>query len=1029
MNEIATVSNFLSVDSALLTNIPQQLLQSIAVQAANYESLKSQKLLDEVSYEQNVSSNQNKLKAIRQQLDNALSETQQLRAKLSETQTTKTSLEQQLNEMKFSSTSTSTEITDLQSKIDKVTKEKLSLLDTINKKTNDIKELQAEKEQLRKNNTESRKMLIQLETQVEHYRSTQISTKMKEQNLSQEIELLKKNEKWLENELSKKTEEIGKFRQEKLSLISSLQSDLSNLQSSYQILTKSNDALKTRYEETVKQLDDTLIKVKELQDTQKVNEEAFRVEMSSQKRLTELWEKSSNDAKKRINDLEALLENQRKNEALESQRWKNEAQKEKSRADKLAAQIASLEGQLETTFVQGDVSSSNISLGGIPKTPLNKSTPAQNTPGSVVFSPSAKIISEIQNNGGSLVQLYSDFHKMKVRYERERFKNKNLREQLNAVVQEVENGAPTFIAEIEERKRLETDLTELSIQLESTMKENEKLSLQVKTSEIKLNDDKQEISLLNKHVQDLSRQVQHLLIQNEMISQSSKPLSAEEYETLQKLLRGDGSPKDTDTDKLITERLVLFKNTIDLQKQNSNLLKITRQLGEKMEQEERETQKKLNDVESTAVSEAKEAIKSLQSEISSLNTKLGAIQRERDMFRRMLSNKSENGMALPDAENSVESVSVTQTQQLIKQNDSLSSRVKDLESELKTYRVESEETIKSLDQKVVTLTNERSNIQIQLSKAESQVQLSDERQKRLNSTIDMLRSENEDFKVRARSLQESLSRQESALQKMSEELQSSNSSVLTLKNEISNLKAEKSIWKSIEERLNKENASLIEEKGRLSALLANAQSSQAERSASHTETIQRLNNQISNLEEETSSLRKKLDLKLEEIKTISDRKDVDSKEYQDRIAKLSTELSTSRQALLSSKTEYQKLLHTNNRLQTDLASANEKIKSLESTANQSEAGARIFALEQEVSTLKNALETSKTELSDAKKNAESLKSVAEAAETALEQMNASHDQYKASTDKQLADKEVCIFQLNMKLSITNTIFIFFRMLF
>lgn len=172
-----------------------------------------------------------------------------------------------------------------------------------------------------------------------------------------------------------------------------MQSDLSSLQSSYQSLKKSHDTLKTQYDHTSKQLSDALVKVKDLQDAQATNEETFRVEMSSQKRLADLWERSAKDSKKRVEEVENLLESLRNNESQNIGQWKELAQKEKARADSLAKQISSLESQLETTIINSEQPSE-------PGTPSSKKE--SGTSSTVVFSPSAKIIADIQKAVGRL---------------------------------------------------------------------------------------------------------------------------------------------------------------------------------------------------------------------------------------------------------------------------------------------------------------------------------------------------------------------------------------------------------------------------------------------------------------------------------------------------------------------------------------------------------------------------------------------------------------------------------------------------
>ncbi len=90
----------------------------------------------------------------------------------------------------------------------------------------------------------------------------------------------------------------------------------------------------------------------------------------------------------------------------------------------------------------------------------------------------------------------------------------------------------------------------------------------------------------------MGRQGQQLLIQIEIRDDDEGPLSSEERYALQKALDGTLEEQyESDTDRLISQRLVVFKNVVYLQKKNQELLKITRQLGREMENNESQSTK------------------------------------------------------------------------------------------------------------------------------------------------------------------------------------------------------------------------------------------------------------------------------------------------------------------------------------------------------------------------------------------------------------------------------------------------------
>lgn len=122
-----------------------------------------------------------------------------------------------------------------------------------------------------------------------------------------------------------------------------------------------------------------------------------------------------------------------------------------------------------------------------------------------------------------------------------------------------------------------------------------------------------EIDLLNKQLNDTGRQVQTLL--REVARRDDPTLPADE------VLDADTSLQPAENiEEVITNNLVLFKSIGALQEQNQKLLHIVRDLGAKMEAEEREYKHQLEEEQSKAVMEAHEAIMSLQQQLESVQT-------------------------------------------------------------------------------------------------------------------------------------------------------------------------------------------------------------------------------------------------------------------------------------------------------------------------------------------------------------------------------------------------------------------------
>ena len=109
---------------------------------------------------------------------------------------------------------------------------------------------------------------------------------------------------WLSSELEAKSQEFGSYRTEKTAQILQLQSDLDQARMEAASSTQSNVSLQKRLKEQQDKLEESIQKNKELYDQNVVQEEQFRVEIESQRRLGELWERAATDHKARVADLE-----------------------------------------------------------------------------------------------------------------------------------------------------------------------------------------------------------------------------------------------------------------------------------------------------------------------------------------------------------------------------------------------------------------------------------------------------------------------------------------------------------------------------------------------------------------------------------------------------------------------------------------------------------------------------------------------------------------------------------------------------
>lgn len=833
--------------------------------------------------------------------------------------------------------------------------EKRRLLESLESRGGDFVSLRADLESAQGKNGEHRRVIVELEAQVQKEHAAVLQARFKEEQLKQETGQLKKSNSWLETELKAKQDEHSAFRRDKAQVVARLQAEVEQTAAERDGLRASLDTARASNNAVSAKVDELLTRNKQLQDAAAVAEESFRREMSAQKRLAELYEKSATDAKNRVNELENGG-NAKLRAAVEEERTKS----------------AGLEAKLESVEKQLQEFHSGVSNGTpLPSTPMRTGVTANGTP----FSPSAKIVSELNRGGISLVQLYSDYQDVSKRLEKERHRNDELQSDFDRLLEEMEQHTPAILAERDECKRLEGELVQLSVQLQEVSESRDRVAASSESFSVAARDGQREVKLLQQQLGDAARQIQHLLVQQKMREGNSGPLTVAERDALNGMLAGDLDVSDTD--QVISERLVLFADVIALQKQNERLLKISRELGQKLESKEAETRDKMANVESAAIQEAHDALENVVGDMERLQSRFEAVSRERDMFRRISGDK-ENGGVGP----------------VVVASDS------SLETQWNAYKTETDATIKSLNAQITTISDERHSLQISLSKAESQCVLLGERLQNLKTNSETTRQEREQLRQRVEQLQEAATRQEIRTQTATEDVVAARSSIDQLKGQVSNLEAEKRVWKSIEQRISKDNSELMDEKTRLNGVIAQMQVTESERSTQEGESRKRLVTQLETLEVSKSTIEKQLEESRAELKKTADRRDIEQVQYQERVEALNKETGAAREHVAAAKAEVASLKERNASLESQVTSLTQRVAVLQQQ-NEGDEATQLGRLKTELASAQSELSLVKSELASSNAQVEQFKGLAQAAEEGLDTMVSSHDEYKKNLESQL----------------------------
>ena len=160
------------------------------------------------------------------------------------------------------------------------------------------------------------------------------------------------------------------------------------------------------------------------------------------------------------------------------------------------------------------------------------------------ISPTAGALEHISKSGKSFSQIYSEYLQLQQDYLKEKHERESLKDCLDEMLRDIEASAPLMEGNKRELQNTKNELASLLVQLNETKEKSEQLSRQNDSLSTKIRQLEDDCAIKDQQLEDLSRQVQVLLVEvEESASEQLEP-----------------NP--------LSERLVDVRNVADLQEKN-----------------------------------------------------------------------------------------------------------------------------------------------------------------------------------------------------------------------------------------------------------------------------------------------------------------------------------------------------------------------------------------------------------------------------------------------------------------------------
>ncbi|KAJ3194001.1 hypothetical protein HK101_003674 [Irineochytrium annulatum] len=840
------------------------------------------------------------------------------------------------------------EISALKSSVATLESQKRDLASVVDTKFDDIESLKRENSRLKTEINESRSENRALNTQISSMQSAEVKLRLERASRDQEWEQQRRDVVWLNDELKRKDADFKAYRTEKGDAIQKLQIDLDAViqeKNTYEIQAK---GLQEKCDKQEKRIFELVEKVKECENLIINNEQLFTNEMKAQRNINALCETQTRHLEEQVKDLQRLIADLEAGmEELNEKRdeavvlLRRTEEEYNSAMEAKDLKIEELQAQLK-----------NINDGAL-----------SNLKTLDLLSPAAKAAAAFQKSGKSFTEVAPIFNQMKA-------------DKISA-----EREVIRLTDELTKSLRMVSDLDLISRNCRDQI-----VNLETQNKQ------------LAHESHDLARQVQHLLVEIETFRAGPGGLKS----LASSLALQDDVAAESPSGRVISERLVIFNNIAELQTQNQQLRVSLRSVSDRLESLKAEQVAAIDEKVAKEMEEAMMALEDLKEQLRVGNIKCQSYIRERDQWKAIAENRGYAG----GGSGGVKSASPA------KRNGVSESRSEDyhamfmnVQRDFDIFRKEIGSDTERLKTANETLRTENNNLIVQVARLNSTVENINERYKALSDNSESQLKENSQLRERVSSLLNAISTQDTKAQGLTNKVLEIRSALDAANTELRQLRGEKEVLKAAEARMIAENKGMLEQRNMANEHLTSLQRMFDELDRQGRENAARAEAKVARVEKEMELLRLQLNSAIDESRSLSAQRDLEGKEAQKKIDRLTGELSTATKDTEVARAEERGLRVRVEDLLSRVAAAEEKLKVYEgsSTSLTSELtdGQRIKELKAELAQTRESLRLEKDRV-------EQYKAISAASEEKLVESLASYDEYKQEMESKKAELEALL---------------------
>ncbi|XP_026391680.1 nuclear-pore anchor-like isoform X2 [Papaver somniferum] len=833
--------------------------------------------------------------------------------------------------------------------------------------------------------------------------------------VSQEKELTERHNVWLNDELTAMVSSLNELRRSHNEHDSQISSKLANVQREYDECSRS---LKWN-EERVRVLEMSLTSMQEelcsCKDAAAMNEERYSAEMSTVTKLVELYKESSEEWSTKAGELEGVIraleihldqvENGYKEKLEKEVATRNEIEKE---ANNLKDKLEKCEAEIESNRKSGELSLVPFSTYGDERLICGMEDERSGDNSMIVPKIPAGIsgtalAASLLRDGWSLAKMYEKYQEASDALQHERLGRKQSQAVLENVLFEIEEKAEIILDERAEHERMVEAYSKMNQKLQQSLSEQVNIEGTIRNLKADLRRQEREYNTAQKEIADLQKQVTVLLKECRDIQLrcgSTSHMDPDDYVTSTSMKM----TFDSDVEKVISERLLTFKDITGLVEQNVQLRSLVRNLSDQNDTRDAELKERFEMELRKQADDAASKVTTVLKRVEEQGNMIESLHNSVALYKRLYEEERKRHDTQPHSAGAVPEHGRKDLMLLFEGSQEASKKAH--EQALQRARHLEEEMAKSRSE-IISIGLERDKLAMEVNFAQDRLD---------NFMKEFDHQRDETISVKARNIEFSqlIVEYQRKLRDSSDSVNASEELSRKLTMDVSILKHEKEMLLNSEKRASEEVLRLSERVHRLQASLDTIQSAEEVREEARSMERRRQEEQLNRAEREWTEAKRELQDERDNVRSLTLDREQTIKHTMRQVEEIGKQLADALHAVAAAEARAAVAEARCSNLEASLKSTQTKELEMDrssdpSNSSTSEEPVDLLKAKQEMGKLKEEAQVNKEHMLQ-------YKSIAQVNEAALKQIESAHEKFKAETEKLKKSLEAEIVSLRERVS-------------